>query len=165
MLQPPIDQSASASLAKQVEQYLAQGGQIQHLPGPTFPAPPPRREPVRKAKPQPKRRGHQDSAISRYKKHGPQCLAMFERGETLKAIGKAVDKSDAFVLACLDFYGIDAKGERAKVRAREEAEFVAQLKELARDGHSMRWCAGHLGVGWGKVKYQADKHGIEFRTR
>lgn len=153
------------AIARAAEQFLKAGGKVHRLPGPTFPAPPPRREPVRKAKPQPKRRGHQDSAISRYKKHGPQCLAMFERGETLKAIAQAVDKSDAFVLACLDFYGIDAKGERAKVRAREEAEFVAQLKELARDGHSMRWCAGHLGVGWGKVKYQADKHGIEFRTR
>ncbi|NLY57048.1 MAG: hypothetical protein GX071_00835 [Gammaproteobacteria bacterium] len=164
MLQPPIDQSASASLAKQVEQYLAQGGQIQHLPGPTFPAPPPRREPKRQSgSAQPKRRGRTSASIKRYQEYGPRVLELFERGDPLKQIALAVGRSEPFILRCLDWHGIDGRATRAEQKVKANAGFVEQLRVLARDGHSMRYAAEQLDASASRVRYQAERNGIEFR--
>src|SRR5690554_4513011 len=158
LLQQTIDPAPAAKLAAMVEQYLQSGGRIERLPGPSLEPPPVRREPRRRSKPKAKRRDLSVSSVKRYREHGSQVIAMFEQGLPYKHIAREIGRSDAFVMRCLDWYGIDAQAVRAEQQLLEVAETLEQIRLLMRDGHSGRYIAEQLGVSPSRVRWLQEKY-------
>lgn len=161
LLQQTIDPAPAAKLAAMVEQYLTAGGSIERLPGPTFTPPPPRKHPEAKAKKP--RKELLPAHIRRYRESGPKAIELFDRGATIREIGREIGRTDSFVYSCLEYFGIDARAVRAEQKKAELKDMIEQIRVLARDGHSSRFIAEQLNISQSKVLYHADRYGIEFR--
>lgn len=158
MLSLSHDSSESARLAALTAQYLKAGNEIESLPGPSFTPPPLRTDPPpSKKKP---RRQLVSSSIKDYREFGPKAVEMYEQDLPIKDISRALGRSDSFTLHCLAYFGIDAKAERAARRKAGEAEFLQQLKMLAKDGHSVRYICEQTGATDTKVRYHAQRLGL-----
>lgn len=157
----PIPQHKAAereALARAAQQYLRAGGSIKRLPGPSMKPIPLRKDPPRK--PAPKR---EKKIPKRYQEVADVVLQKFHSGVPLKTIGADLGRSADFVVSCLGALGIDARGYRAEQRLKRDAEEVPVIRMLAADGHSIRFVAEQLGISASRVRYQADRYGIQFK--
>src|SRR5690606_34079167 len=148
----PIPQQKAAereALARAAQAFLQSGGQVQKLPGPKFTPPPLRKHPVRTAKTP--RKKLLPAHVARYRESGPMILQLFERGDTFNEIARQVGRTSTFVIACLNYYGIDGGASRAAQKQAETAELQENIRLLAKGGHSTRYIAEQLGISPSKV--------------
>ena len=148
-----------------VDQYIKAGGRIERLPGPTLKPLPARRHPQPKvsSKPAYSRRALTISSFKRYEEAFPEASRLFDTGMPIKHIAQHLSRSEGFILRCLEHYGIDAPAVRAEQKEKALAETIEQIKIMAADGHSMRYVAEQLGISTSRVRYQADRYGIQFK--
>ena len=148
-----------------VDQYIKAGGRIERLPGTTLKPLPARRHPKPKvsSKPANSRRALIISSFKRYEEAFPEASRLFDTGIPIKHIAQHLSRSEGFILRCLEHYGIDAPAVRAEQKEKALAETIEQIQIMAADGHSMRYVAEQLGISTSRVRYQADRYGIQFK--
>lgn len=153
------------AIARAAEQFLKAGGKVQRLPGPTLKPLPARRHPQPKvsSKPANSRRGLTISSFKRYQEAFPEASRLFDTGIPIKHIAQHLSRSEGFILRCLEHYGIDAPAVRAEQKEKALAETIEQIQIMAADGHSIRYVAEQLGISTSRVRYQADRQGIQFK--